>query len=133
MQSAGSRPTGRVHLFAVRVLRENYDVDARQARSKSWDEFRGVAFDCVITVCGNAKQACLGWLTARITAHWGSPDPAAITGSDEKKYTAFVEVAEQIARRAELLCALPLERLTDAAAIQAIGEQATLAEAPVLH
>jgi protein-tyrosine-phosphatase len=30
--SAGSQPTGTVHPFAIRVLREEYDIDARDAR-----------------------------------------------------------------------------------------------------
>ena len=40
---------------------------------------------------------------------------------------AFVQVASQIARRAELLCALPEAQLRDAAAVRAIGEQGKLA------
>src|SRR5471030_2303796 len=49
--SAGSHPTGRVNPLALWVLKEHYGLDASDARSKSWDEFKGVKFDFVITVC----------------------------------------------------------------------------------
>src|SRR3954470_17883584 len=68
--SAGSKPTGRVNPFAVRVLRENYGIDATGSRSKSWDEFKGVKFDYVITVCDNARESCPVWPGQPIVAHW---------------------------------------------------------------
>ncbi|HUR60050.1 MAG TPA: arsenate reductase ArsC [Opitutaceae bacterium] len=127
VHSAGSKPTGRVNPFAVRVLRENYDLDADAARSKSWDELRATKFDFVITVCDNAREACPVWPGAPVVAHWSSPDPAGVEGTDEQKLASFVQVAAQIARRAALFCALPEEKLRDAAAVRAIGEQAKLA------
>jgi arsenate reductase (thioredoxin) len=124
--SAGSRPTGRVNPLAVRVLRERYNLDASAARSKSVDEFRGVRLDFVITVCDHAREACPVWPGVPVLAHWGSPDPAAVEGTDEQKFWAFVQVASQIARRAELFCALPEEKLFDATAVRAVGDQAVL-------
>ena len=124
--SAGSKPTGKVNPLAVRVLREKYGLDASGARSKSWDEFNGTRFDYVITVCDNAKEACPVWPGQPMIAHWGSPDPASAEGTEEQKYWVFVQVASQIARRAELLCALPEEKLRDLAAVRAIGEAAKL-------
>lgn len=121
--SAGSHPTGRVNPLAVRVLREKYNLDASAARSKSWDEFKGVKFDCVITVCDNAKEACPVWPGQPVIAHWGSPDPAAATGTEEEKYWVFVNVASQIARRADLFCAFPDAKLFDPAAVRNVGEQ----------
>src|SRR5688572_23417187 len=43
--SAGSFPTGKVNPFAIQVLRDVYDIDATQARSKSVEEFKDVEFD----------------------------------------------------------------------------------------
>lgn len=111
VHSAGSKPTGRVNPLAVRVLAERYGLDAAGARSKSWDEFKDVKFDFVITVCDNARESCPIWPGSPVIGHWGSPDPAAVEGTDEQKYRAFVAVASQIARRVDLLCALPNERL----------------------
>jgi arsenate reductase (thioredoxin) len=109
--SAGSFPTGRVNPFAVQVLKNVYKIDASDARSKSWEEFRGVEFDFVITVCDNARESCPVWPGQPIVAHWASPDPAAVEGSDEERYRAFSDVAFQLHRRLQLFTSLPLEKL----------------------
>ncbi len=123
--SAGSQPTGRVNPLAVRTLREKYGLDASGARSKSWDEFKGVLFDFVITVCDHAKESCPFWPGAPIVAHWSSPDPAG-AGTEEEKFQVFVNVASQIARRADLFCALPEAGLT-AEAVRDVGTRFKLA------
>jgi arsenate reductase len=120
--SAGSHPTGRVHPLAQWVLREHYGIDAGGARSKSWDEFKDVKFDFVITVCDNAKEACPLFPGHPVTAHFGSPDPAGYEGTEEQRKWFFVQVASQIARRIDLFCALPDDRL-DPMRVRAIGEQ----------
>lgn len=125
--SAGSHPNGRVNPVAVRVLAEKYNLDASAARSKSWDEFRTVKFDFVITVCDNAREACPVWPGQPMIAHWGSPDPAEAEGTEEEKCRFFVNVASQIARRVELFCAFPDDKLLDAVAVRGVGEQFKLA------
>lgn len=124
--SAGAKPTGRVHPLALRVLREKYGIDAGEARSKSWDEFRDVKFDFVITVCDHARETCPVWPGRPVVAHWGSPDPAAVEGTEEEKYGFFVQVALQLARRAELFCAFSDEKLRDVAAVRRVGENCRL-------
>ena len=121
--SAGSHPTGKVNPLAVRTLREKYGLDAGAARSKSWDEFKDVKFDFVITVCDNAREACPVWPGQPMIAHWGSPDPAAATGTEEEKFQLFVTVASQIARRVELFCAFSDEKLLDVVAVRDVGRQ----------
>ena len=123
--SAGAKPTGTVNPLAVWVLKDRYGIDASDARSKSWDEFKNVKPDCVITVCDQAREACPTWPGKPILAHWGSPDPAAVQGTDEQKRRAFVNVASQIARRVELLCALPPQDVK-AMRVQEIGREAKL-------
>ncbi|HKB57688.1 MAG TPA: arsenate reductase ArsC [Lacunisphaera sp.] len=125
--SAGARPTGRVNPLAGRTLREKYNLDASAARSKSWDEFKEVKFDFVITVCDNAREACPVWPGQPMIAHWGSPDPAAFEGTEEEKYQFFVNVASQIARRVDLFCAFPDDKLLDAVAVRGVGAQFKLA------
>jgi arsenate reductase len=126
--SAGSHPAGRVHPLAVRVLAERYGLAAAGARSKSWDEFREVKFDFVITVCDRARESCPLWPGQPVVGHWGSPDPAAAQGTEEERYRAFVDVASQIARRVELFCAFTDEQLAAfrAADLQAIGREGRL-------
>ena len=124
--SAGSFPTGKVNPFAILVLKDVYNVDASEARSKSWEEFKDVEFDFVVTVCDNARESCPVWPGQPVVVHWGSPDPAAVEGSDSEKYRAFKEVALEINRRLQLLTSLPLDkldRLKLAAAVREIGSK----------
>ena len=130
VHSAGSHPTGRVNPLAVRTLRDKYGLDASGARSKSWDEFKDVKFDFVITVCDNAKEACPIWPGQPMIAHWGSPDPAGAEGTEEERYRLFVTVASQIARRVELFCAFPDDKLLDVVAVSAVGAQFKLEGEP---
>jgi len=126
--SAGASPTGTVNPFAIQVLRDCYNIDASAARSKSWEEFENVQFDFVITVCDNARETCPVWPGQPIVAHWSSPDPAAVEGSDEEKYRAFRNVASQINRRLQLFTSLPIEkidRLKLAALTSEIGDKET--------
>jgi arsenate reductase len=124
--SAGSFPTGKVNPLAIQVLKDVYNIDASEARSKSWEEFKEVEFDFVITVCDNARETCPIWPGQPIVAHWSSPDPAAVEGTDAEKYRAFKDVAFQITRRLQLFTSLPLDkldRLKLAAATQEIGSK----------
>ena len=124
--SAGSFPTGKVNPLAIQVLQDVYNIDASEARSKSWEEFKEVEFDFVVTVCDNARETCPIWPGQPIVAHWSSPDPAAVEGSDAEKYRAFRDVAFQINCRLQLFTSLPfdkLDRLKLAAATQEIGSQ----------
>jgi len=120
--SAGARPAGKVNPLAVWVLKEHYGVDAGDARSKSWDEFKDVKFDFVITVCDNAKETCPVFPGHPVMAHFGSPDPADYEGTEERKKWLFVQVASQISRRLDLLCALPDHQL-EPLRVRAIGDQ----------
>lgn len=42
VSSAGSLPTGKVNPIAIQVLKDGYNIDARDARSKSWEEFKEI-------------------------------------------------------------------------------------------
>jgi arsenate reductase (thioredoxin) len=129
--SAGAHPTGRVNSLAVRVLAERYGIDAAGARSKSWDEFKDLRFDFVITVCDRARESCPIWPGQPVVGHWGSPDPAAVAGTEEERYRAFVAVASEIARRVELFCAFSDEQLVGFRAVDlnAVAEQSRRAAA----
>lgn len=120
--SAGAKPAGTVNPYALGVLREQFGIDASDARSKSWEEFKDVKFDIVITVCDHAKETCPVWPGQPILAHWGSPDPAGYEGSEDQKRLFFGQVASQISRRIDLLCAFPNEKLLPFQ-VQDIGNQ----------
>jgi len=109
--SAGTEPAGQVNPFALHVLRELYHISANDARSKSWEEFKDVQFDFVITVCDNARESCPVWPGQPIIAHWGLPDPALAVGTDAEIFQEFRKAANHLQRRIELFCALPFDKL----------------------
>tara|TARA_B100001939_G_scaffold347979_1_gene371768 strand:+ start:4969 stop:5376 length:408 start_codon:yes stop_codon:yes gene_type:complete len=88
--SAGSKPEGYVHPKSIETLKR-HGVQAGEPRSKSWDEFQGMNFDLVITVCDAAAESCPVFLGKHKKLHWSTPDPAAVTGNEEEINTAFDE------------------------------------------
>lgn len=121
--SAGSNPTGVVNPIALEVLQQHH-IDTSNARSKSWDEYRDVKFDFVITVCDRAKETCPIWPGQPVIAHWGSPDPATVEGDHTTRYKAFLDVASQITARINIFCAFREEQL-DEWNVRSIGDQFT--------
>jgi arsenate reductase (thioredoxin) len=109
--SAGSEPAANVNPLTLQILTDHYKIDAGQARSKSWDEFRDTKFDIIITVCDRLEDSCPVFPGEPNVSQWSIPDPAAASGSDEEKLRTYRETAQQIQRRVELLCALPTETL----------------------
>jgi arsenate reductase len=123
--SAGANPRGRVNPFVLEILRDAYHIDASGARSKSWEEFKDIRFDFVITVCDEARESCPVWPGRPIVAHWGSEDPDAVEGGEEERRAAVKRVAVEIYRRLGLFTALPiasLDRLRLEAMTKAIGQ-----------
>ena len=112
VHSAGAHPSGAVNPLTLKVLRERFRIDASEARSKSWEEFKGTKFDFVITVCDNARESCPVWPGQPIVAHWGVDDPAAFEGSEAAKERLFYEIAMRLHRRVQLLVSLPIEKLS---------------------
>lgn len=97
VQSAGSRPAGYVHPKAVEVMRE-IGIDISGHRSKHLEEFLRQNVETVITVCGNADQACPMFPGQVNRHHWGFDDPAHATGSDEEVLAIFRRVRDEIRR-----------------------------------
>jgi len=125
--SAGSHPVGRVNPFAIDLLRQANIVTER-LRSKSWDEFAAPGappLDFVFTVCDNAAgEVCPIWPGQPMTAHWGLPDPAAVSGTDEDKARAFRDTYVMLDRRIGLFTSLPiasLDRLSLGERVREIG------------
>ncbi len=112
VHSAGANPSGVVNPLTLKMLRDRFRIDASEARSKSWEEFKGVDFDFVITVCDNARETCPIWPGQPIVAHWGVDDPAAFDGNAAAKERFFYEVAMRLYRRVQLLVSLPIEKLS---------------------
>jgi arsenate reductase (thioredoxin) len=118
--SAGSHPAGRVRPEALKQI-EMANLSTEGLRSKSWDEFAkpgAPQMNFVFTVCDNAaKELCPIWPGQPMTAHWGVPDPAVVTGTPEEIERAFRDAFMILDRRISLLLCLPLSSL-DKLAIQ---------------
>ena len=95
--SAGSRPAGYVHPLAVRAMGE-IGIDISSHRSKHLSEFLDQDVETVITVCGNADQACPMFPGQVNRYHWGFDDPAHATGSEAEQYAVFCRVRDEIRR-----------------------------------
>lgn len=109
--SAGSHPTGVVHPKSIELL-ESKGISTQGLRSKSWDEFAGTAFDVVITVCDQAAgESCPVFFGVPVKLHWGVPDPAHATGSDDDITAAFRHSYGLLEGRVKVLLDLPFETL----------------------
>jgi len=95
--SAGSNPAGYVHPLAIQVMRE-IGMDISGHRSKHLNEFLSRPVETVITVCGNADQACPTFPGQVNRHHWPFDDPAKATGTDEEKLAVFRRVRDEIRR-----------------------------------
>ncbi len=95
VQSAGSKPAGYVHPLAIQVMKE-IGIDISAHHSKHMNEFLQQPVETVITVCGNADQACPMFPGQLNRYHWGFDDPAHATGTDEEKLAVFRRVRDEI-------------------------------------
>jgi arsenate reductase len=95
--SAGSKPAGYVHPLAIVAMKET-GIDISGHRSKHMDEFINQDVETVITVCGNADQACPVFPGQLNRHHWPFYDPAHATGTDEEKLAVFRQVRDEIRR-----------------------------------
>jgi len=112
--SAGSHPAGRVNPGALKAL-EAAKLPTAGLRSKGWDEFAkpdSPKMNFVFTVCDNAaNEICPVWPGQPMTAHWGVPDPAVVTGTPEQIDRTFRDAFVVLERRIGLFLSLPFSSL----------------------
>ena len=99
--SAGTEPAGYVHPMAVKVMAEK-GIDISGQTSKPLDLDLAQAMNAVITVCGDADEACPVILHAS-RLHWPIADPAKATGTEEDILGIFRAVRDDIGRRVKEL------------------------------
>jgi arsenate reductase (thioredoxin) len=95
--SAGSKPAGYVHSLAIKAMAE-VGIDISQHTSKHLSEFLNQPVETVITVCGNADQACPIFPGQANRHHWPFLDPAHATGTEEEKMEVFRSVRDEMRR-----------------------------------
>ncbi|MDO8738091.1 arsenate reductase ArsC, partial [Candidatus Deferrimicrobium sp.] len=99
VSSAGSSPAA-VHPHAIQVLKE-IGIDISGHRSKGLDSIDAGSVDAVITLC--AEEICPVFLGKAHRVHWGLPDPAGVTGTEETRLSAFRTVRDELRRRLKVL------------------------------
>jgi len=99
ISSAGSSPAS-VRPQAIQVLKE-IGIDISGHRSKGLDSIDAGSVDAVITLC--AEEVCPVFLGKAVRIHWGLPDPAGVTGTEDTRVIAFRSVRDELRRRLKVL------------------------------
>ncbi|MFM2081876.1 MAG: hypothetical protein RL380_567 [Verrucomicrobiota bacterium] len=100
VQSAGSKPAGYVHPLAVKAMAE-IGIDISAHRSKHMNDFLAQPVQTVITVCGNADQACPIFPGQVERHHWPFDDPAHAVGNEAEQMEVFRRVRDEIKTKFE--------------------------------
>jgi arsenate reductase len=134
--SAGEASKGDVHPLVLKILREDFKIDATGAVGNSWHEFADKHFDFVITLSDDARERSPVFPGTPVSVHWSIEDPMAFAGTEEEQYEHFLQTAFQIKRRVELFNCLPIEKLDHLqreVEMHQIHEAAGKPERPVAH
>jgi protein-tyrosine-phosphatase len=98
VQSAGVRPRDKIHPLTTRVLGAIH-LDVSTHMTKSIDRFKTEAFDYVITLCDEAREARASMTASLENIHWNITDPLKAGDSNEQ---VFRETLWEVRRRIEL-------------------------------
>ncbi len=92
--SAGVETHG-VNPRAIQIMKDD-GIDISNHTSNNVDEYIGIDFDYVITVCDNAKERCPVFPSKAEKIHYNFPDPAKATGSEEEIMKEFCRVRDMV-------------------------------------
>jgi arsenate reductase (thioredoxin) len=92
--SAGIETHG-VNPRAIQTMQED-GIDISTHTSNHIDEYVGIDFDFVITVCDNAKERCPFFPSRAQQFHYNFPDPAKATGTESEIKQQFATVRNLI-------------------------------------
>ncbi len=80
---------------AIAVMKED-GIDISHHTSNKVEEYSGIAFDHVITVCDNAREACPFFPAEVQQHHRDFPDPAKVKGTEDEIMRAFRGTRDEI-------------------------------------
>jgi arsenate reductase len=92
--SAGVETHG-VNPRAIETMKED-GIDMSLHTSNNVNEYCGIKFDYIITVCDNAKERCPYFPGSAKRLHYNFPDPAKATGSEDEINEEFRRVRGMI-------------------------------------
>jgi arsenate reductase (thioredoxin) len=92
--SAGVETHG-LNLKAIAVMKED-GVDISHHTSNNVNEYEGINFDYVITVCDNAKERCPYFPSSAKMLHYNFTDPAKTTGTPTEIMDSFRKTRDEI-------------------------------------
>ena len=92
--SAGIRPIG-VSSRAIKVMAEA-GVDISMHKSQHVDEFSGIDFNYVVTLCDNAYESCPVFSGKTRIVHKPFDDPYFASGSEEQIMATFRKVRDDL-------------------------------------
>lgn len=92
--SAGVSPAT-VSRKAIETMAE-VGVDISDHRAKHVDEFKGIDFDYVVTVCDNAREICPVFGGATKMVHRTFADPSFMEGTEEEIKAAMRQLRDQM-------------------------------------
>ena len=95
--SAGTEATG-VRPEAITVMRE-IGIDIGGHASKTLEPFMGKAFNWLITVCDDAKEACPVIPGVVQQVHWSIEDPSDVEGNEDARLAAFRQARDDLRDR----------------------------------
>lgn len=109
--SAGTDPAQALHPLTVKALdRAGIDWSGRAPRGVE-AVLGDQGWDLVITVCESDRESCPEVPGQPVIANWNIPDPEKVSGSEAERESAFARALAMLARRIDLLCALPDQKL----------------------
>jgi len=91
--SAGVNKTS-VNAYAFEVMKE-IGIDLPKHYSKNIDEFQGIDFDYVATVCDEIKEMC-PFFPGKKVLHKSFQDPASFNGDVEQTLAVFRKVRDEL-------------------------------------
>ena len=95
--SAGTAPKGLDPLAIIAMAEAGVDISSQ--RSKSIDDFKGIAFDLVVAVCSTADENCPVFPGAKKRVHAPFDDPPRLAQgakSREEALTQYRRVRDEI-------------------------------------
>jgi protein-tyrosine-phosphatase len=107
-RSAGSHPKP-LHPNAVRVMRDEHDIDLAGHEPTHLDALAGQPFDRVISLCDRVREVCPDFAAPKV--HWSIPNPVTDGVDDDATYEQFRATAAELETRVGFLLAELTERV----------------------